>query len=146
MSLSISKMQNVEVRLNPTAEVLAELDSALVKAASGSADPRREWLRLAPHYLQRNALQLPRSHFSIFPSELAVKPFGNIPTTERIQPPASGFQKHELLLVRNAESWKAVVVFAKYAGKRKKKRKKKAKRRLALSIVSGGLPSLGKRR
>jgi hypothetical protein len=140
-------MQNVEVALRPSADTFAELDVTLSRLASGRSELGREWLTLAPHYLQRNALQIPKSHFSIFERELAIRPFGNIAIEQRVIPSESGFRKHELLLVRHANSWKAVVVFAKYSQKRKKKKRIKGKKqRATLSFVSGGLPSLGKRR
>ena len=140
-------MLNVEVRLKPCPDTFAELDLTLRRLVSGKPESTCEWLKLAPHYLQKNAVLIPPSHFSILGGALAVRPFGNIAIEGSVKPTESGSRKHELLLVRNAESWKAVVVFAKAAGKRKKKRKKEAKRDPApVSIVSGGLPSLGKRR
>lgn len=145
--MKISKMLNIEVGLKPSAQTSAELDLPLSRLASGKTELGRDWLRLAPHYLQKNALQIPRTHFAIYATELSIRPFGNIATEHRVEAGEMGFRKHELLLVRKAESWKAVVVFAKYGQKKKKKRRKKVKKRsLTLSFVSGGLPSLGKRR
>lgn len=147
MGQSIAKMLNVEVGLRPSVRTRAELDQALEELIGGRPQLGRDWLRLAPHYLQKNALEVPRSHFAIHDHELSVRPFGNIAIERRVEPTEVGFRKHELLLVRKEDCWIAVVVFAKYQGqKRKKKRKGEKKCGVQYSVVSGGLPSLGKRR
>lgn len=147
-AMKISKMQNVELRPRISPEIAAELDRTLQWLASGRTELGREWLRLAPHYVQRNAIEIANPYFSIHQNELHVRPFGPISVEERIPAPENGFRKRELLLVRSEGGWKAVIVFAKYEGPRRKKQKgKKKKRSRGPSVlVSGGLPSLGKRR
>lgn len=146
-----AKTLPVTVQLNPSAELFAELDRTLSRLANGKRELGRDWLTLAPDHALKDALHISKTHFSIYSGELSVRPFGNIATEEHVQPSEIGFRKHELLLVRKTDSWIAVVIFAKHdqerTKKRKKKRKKKGKKqRPALSFVSGGLPSLGKRR
>lgn len=54
--VKILKMLNVEVGLKPSVEICAELDLTLSRLVSGKSELGRNWVRRAPHYLQKNAL------------------------------------------------------------------------------------------
>lgn len=113
-------------------------------------------LRLAPKFGIERALVAPGAMFTVYSDHITVRGIGELPSRSPITYRAPGLKKTHLAFVEKPKGWSAYITMKRPSRKAAAKRKKRERFHHEAAIfvtdkapaktVSGGLPSLGKKR